>query len=328
MKRLAFLLLAMLCIVTMTFSQTSTEDFKPNGKPLALLFTHYTSAFSDGEMNPSFGITRAYLGYEYNFSPEFYAKVVMDVGDPKVGAFDRVAYLKNAYVQYKKGNFKADFGMISTKQFKISEKIWGFRYIEKSFQDAYGMNSSADYGMSFDYKFNDFISVDFSVINGEGYKVLQSDDFVRPGLGITVNPVKNITARVFGDYMGDENKQQSLATFLAYTGEKLTLAGEYNYQKNVDMQDGYDYYGPSFYAIFKSSDKLKIFGRFDELNSSTPDGEEGAWNLEDDGKLFMAGVEINPLKGVKVAPNFRFWDTADNDIPNTSYLYLNLELKF
>ncbi len=327
MKKLLLPLLLILGIVTMGFSQESSEEFKPNGKPLALIFTNFNTAFSDGETNPSFGITRAYLGYEYNFSKEFYAKVVLDVGDPKVGALERVAYLKNAYVQYSSGKFKAYFGMISTTQFKVSEKIWGYRYIEKSFQDAYKFNSSADFGMNLDYKFNDFISADFSIINGEGYKVVQSDDFVRPGLGITVKPVKGITARVFGDYMGDEVKQQSLATFLAYTSDKLVLAAEYNYQKNMDMEDGQDIYGTSFYGTFIPSDAVKIFARFDDLRSKKLDGESVAWNLDSDGQMFMAGLEFSPVKGVKVAPNYRLWSTA-NDSPNTSYLYLNLELKF
>lgn len=327
MKKMSLLLLLVLGAVTMSFSQESSEEFKPNGKPLALIFTNFNTAFSDGETNPSFGITRAYLGYEYNFSSEFYAKVVLDVGDPKVGALDRVAYLKNAYVQYKKGNFKAYFGMISTTQFKVSEKIWGYRYIEKSFQDAYKFNSSADFGMNLDYKFNDFISADFSIINGEGYKVVQSDDFVRPGLGVTVKPVKGITARVFGDYMGDDVKQQSLATFLAYTSDKLVLGAEYNYQKNMDMEDGHDIYGTSFYGTFKPSDAVKIFARYDDLKSKTLDGASDGWNVSKDGQLFMAGLEFSPVKGVKVAPNYRLWSTAD-DSPNTSYLYLNLELKF
>lgn len=328
MKKIIFLVLTIFSIFTSAYSQETTDDFKPNGKPVALIFTNFSTAFSDGETSPSFGITRAYLGYEYNFSKEFYAKVILDVGDPKAGGLQMTAYLKNAYLQYKKGNFTANFGMISTTQFKVSEKIWGYRYIEKSFQDAYKFNSSADIGISLDYKFADFISADFSLINGEGYKVIQSDEFVRPGIGTTIKPIKNITARVFVDYMGKEVKQQSLATFLAYTGKKLVVGAEYNYQANVDMEDGLNMFGTSFYASFIPTDKIKIFGRYDDMNSNISEGETKPWHLGKDGQLIMAGVEINPIKGVKVAPNFRMWNTDDADTPNTTYLYLNFEFKF
>ena len=267
MKKLILFWLLIPGILTTAFSQEKTDDFKPHGKPLALIFTNFNAAFSDGETSKSFEITRAYLGYEYNFSKEFYAKLILDVGDPKVGGLQMTAYLKNAYLEYSKNRFSASFGMISTTQFKVSEKIWGLRYIEKSFQDAYKFNSSADLGFNIDYQFADFISADFSVINGEGYKLLQNDNYVRPGLGVTLNPIKNITARVFVDNMGDSIKQQSLATFLAYTNKKLVLGAEYNYQRNYSMKDGRDIYGTSFFATYAPTSKLKIFGRFDDLKS-------------------------------------------------------------
>ena len=328
MKKIILFLLLIPGIFTTAFSQEKTDDFKPHGKPLALIFTNFNTAFSDGETSKSFEITRAYLGYEYNFSKEFYAKLILDVGDPKVGGLQMTAYLKNAYLEYSKNRFSASFGMISTTQFKVSEKIWGLRYIEKSFQDAYKFNSSADLGFNIDYQFADFISADFSVINGEGYKLLQNDNYVRPGLGITLNPIKNITARVFVDNMGDSIKQQSLATFLAYTNKKLVLGAEYNYQRNYSMKDGHDIYGTSFFATYAPTSKLKIFGRFDDLKSKALEGQSEPWQLSKDGQLIIAGIEYSPIKGVKVAPNFRYWNPADKDMAATSFAYLNFEFKF
>jgi len=315
-------------ILTMGFSQNSSNEFKPNGKPLALIFTNFNTAFSDGESMPAFEITRAYLGYEYNFSNEWYAKVVLDVGNPKAGKHEMAAYLKNAYMQYKKDNLTATFGMISTTQFKVSEKIWGNRYMMKSYQDEYSFNSSADIGFNLDYKLADFISVDFSVINGEGYKKIQGDDILRPGVGATITPIKNVTARVFADQNGKEVKQQSLATFLAYNDGKLVIAGEYNYQKNVAMVDGADMFGTSFYATYKASGNVKLFARYDALNSSTIAGENEAWQISDDGSLILAGVEFSPVKGVKLTPNVRSWNPANEAMENTTFVFLNCELKF
>ena len=236
MKKTILLVLFVLGATIMSFSQEVSEEFKPNGKPLALIFTNFHTATSDGNTQSEFENTRAYLGYEYNFSQDFYAKVVFDVGDPKDGGGHQLsAFLKNAYVEYNKDKLKMYFGMISTTQFKISEKMWGNRYMMKSYQDEYKFNSSADLGFNIDYSFADFISVDFSVINGEGYKKIQGDDLLRPGLGATVKPVKNVVARVYIDQYGKDVKQQSLATFLAYNSKKLVVAGEYNYQTNYKM---------------------------------------------------------------------------------------------
>lgn len=328
MKKATVFAVLLLCLTSIGFAQEKAEEFKPNGKPLALIFTNFNTSFSDGESTKSFEITRAYLGYEYNFSKEWYAKLVLDVGDPKVGGLQMTAYLKNAYAQYKKNNFTASFGMISTTQFKVSEKIWGLRYIEKSFQDAYKFNASADLGFNIDYKFADFISAEFSVINGEGYKLIQSDDLVRPGLGVTVEPVKNVTARVYADTYGKDVKQQSIATFFAYSGEKLMVAGEYNYQKNHNRVEGQDIYGTSIFATYKAGKKVKLYGRFDDLKSKPLAGENNPWQYSKDGQLILAGVEYDAVKGVKIAPNMRYWNPADGSIPATTYAYLNFEFKF
>lgn len=329
MRKTIFLLLALVGMTTTAFGQEPTEEFKPNGKPLALVFTNFHTATTDGTTTPEFENTRAYLGYEYNFSPNFYAKVVFDVGNPKDGGGHELsAFLKNAYVQYKNGNLKAYFGMISTTQFKVSEKLWGNRYMMKSYQDEYKFNSSADLGFNIDYRLADFISVDFSVINGEGYKKIQSDDILRPGLGTTITPLKNVTARVFADQTGKDVKQQSLATFLAYSNGKLTLAGEYNYQTNYKMVDGQNQYGTSLYAWYKPKSNWKIFARYDDLNSDALEGESEGWNIEKDGQLMLAGVEYSPVKGVKITPNVRVWNPDMDGAANTTYLYLSAELKF
>jgi len=328
--RLFTLLTLLLTFTTLSsvFGQEKAEEFKPSGKPLGLIFTHFSTQFSDGKVYPEFGVTRAYLGYEYNFSKDWYAKVILDVGDPKVGGLQLTAFLKNAYVEYNKNSFKGSFGVIATNQFKVSEKIWGLRYIEKSFQDAYSFNSSADLGVSVEYKFADFISADFILANGEGYKRLQNDSLLRPGFGITIYPVKSITARVYADYMGKDVKQKSLATLLAYTGKKLVVGAEYNYQTNFAMKEGKDLFGTSFFATYKTSEKVKLFGRFDDLRSTTLEGENNPWHYSKDGQLIIAGLEYNVVKGIKVAPNFRYWSPADNSIPGTTFAYLNFELKF
>lgn len=329
MKKILLLLLLIPGIVAAGFSQNSTDEFKPNGKPLALIFTNFHTSTSDGETAPAFENTRAYLGYEYNFSQNFYAKVVFDVGNPKDGGGHELsAYLKNAYLQYSEGNFKAYFGMISTTQFKVSEKLWGNRYMLKSYQDEYKFNSSADLGVNFDYKLADFISVDLSVINGEGYKKVQGNDLLRPGVGATIKPINNILARVFVDTYGKDTKQQSLAALLAFTSDNFVLAGEYNYQTNYKMVDGHDRFGTSFYTWYKPSASVKIFARYDGLNSKELSGENEAWNISSDGGLIVAGVEYSPIKGVKLTPNFRNWNPAKDGAASTTFVYLNCELKF
>ena len=320
----------MLAIVAVlnTWGQTTTESFKPGGKPSALIFTNFNTAFSGGKTTPAFEITRAYLGYEYNFSQNWYGRLTVDVGDPKVGNLQYTAFLKFAYMQYKNQNFKALFGMIPTTQFKYSEDIWGLRYIEKVHADAYGFYSSADLGASVEYALNKKISADLAVFNGEGYKSLQRDEFLRPALGITVKELGNFTARVYADYMGKDVKQTTLAGFVGYTGKKLVVAAEYNYEWNTKMTDGQDMYGTSVYATYKPGEKVKYFARFDDLQSNTLEGQTNPWQLTKDGQLLMGGLEFSPVKGIRVSPNIRYWNPADEVQEATTYAFVNVEIRY
>lgn len=328
MEKLVLLIFIMTSIFASGFSQSSTDQFKPHGKPLALIFSNFHTTFKDNENFSQFQIRRAYLGYEYNFSENWYGKLVLDVGNPGVGKLQATAFLKNAYFKYKKDKFSASFGMISTTQFKVSEKIWGNRYILKSFQDAYGFNASADLGVKAAYKFASFISADFTITNGEGYKRIERDSVLRYAIGTTIKPIKNVTARVYADVMGEGTKQESLAAFLAYNSHKFMVAGEYNYQKNFRKMNGVDLYGTSLFSSFKPGKKLKLFARYDILKSSTVEGETEPWHLDVNGQYIIAGLEYSPMKGVKLAPNFRNWSPDDKTKSNRIDLFLNCEVKF
>lgn len=304
------------------------NDFIPNGKPLAKIYTNVNYTSQDGEGSPSFEILRAYLGYSYNFSEYFSAKLVLDVGNPKAGDLELSAYLKNAYMQYKKDRITFNFGMISTIQFKVQEKFWGKRWIYKSFQDAYKLGPSADIGASFAYKLADFATVDLWAANGEGYKKIQGDEHLKYGGGLTLNPFNGLTARVYADHMGNDDAQQSLASFIGYQTNSFQIAGEYNYQKNHNMTGGNDFYGWSFYTSVDLVKSLKFFGRYDNLTSVTPEMADTPWNLSKDGQLFMAGIEFSPVKGVKVAPGFHGWKPADGEKSFVNGFYLNFEFNY
>ncbi len=327
MKKLTITLVSIIFLTGAGLAQ-ETSTFTPGGKPFALVYTnlHYTT--SGGEGSPAFEIKRAYLGYDYKFSPNFSAKINIDVDNPGVGKLQMTAFLKNAYLQYSKNKFDFYFGMISTLQFKVQEKFWGKRWIAKSFQDEYKMGPSADIGMSAAYDLSDFASIDAWLVNGEGYKLIQADNSLRAGLGLTLKPAKGLTARIYADHMKDTAAQQTLATFIGYQAKTFSLAGEYNYQLNNEMKAGNDFSGWSFYTSINLVKSFKFFGRYDNLSSVTKEGADMPWNLSKDGQLFMAGIEFSPIKGVKVAPGFHGWKPANTDKDFVSGLYLNFEYNF
>lgn len=325
MKKPLFITCMLACMTLPALAQNGqkeTQSDKNKGKFILTTFGNVYSGFGSQNDERGFEIERAYLGYQYNFSNGIELKTVADFGQSKdVTDMNRIGFLKNAYVGWKKNNWQLYGGLISTTQFKTQEDFWGKRYVMKSFQDEYKMGSSADVGISVAYKFNDKISADVIVVNGEGYKKLQFGDGLQYGAGVTFKPVKGLIIRAYGSYKETTEKEldgtTNLNGFAGYKHEKFAIGAEYNYQLNTDHIKNQHQGGTSVYAMVPLGSKVNLFGRYDYLNSNH------GWNKDKDGQAAVGGVEIKLCKQVKLAPTFRYWSPDTNDQPKEYYAYIN-----
>ena len=292
-----------------------TKVEEPKGKAIVQVFGNFHSGFGAENDDRGFELERSYLGYEYKLGNGLSVKGVMDIGKSNdVSDYQRIAYIKNAMVSWKKGDFTLNGGLISTTQFNFQEKFWGYRYIMKSFQDQYKFGNSADLGISASYKFADWVSADAIIVNGEGYKKVQKNDGLNYGLGVTLTPVKGFQVRLYGglNESGQEGKDDivNMAAFAGYKCEMFTIGAEYNYMQNTSNKNDTDQYGYSVFASAKVSKKAEVYARFDELYSKND------WNIAKDEQAAIIGAQFKLGKYVKVAPNFKMnkpkADGADN----------------
>ena len=317
MKKI-FLIVVMLLGVGVVLNAQETQDTtknEPKGKAIIQVFANAHTGFGADNDDRGFELDRSYLGYQYSFGKGLQMKAVMDIGKSSdVGDYQRIAYIKNAQVTWKPGRWTLDGGLISTTQFKVQEKHWGYRYIMKSFQDEYKFGSSADLGISAAYKFNDVVSADAIIVNGEGYKKVQVKDGLQYGLGATVTPVKGLTLRVYGSLNESTQKgakdAYNWAAFAGYKNDRFSLGAEYNIYQNTGFVDDADQYGLSVYGTAHLSKVVDVFARYDYLSSKDD------WNIGKDESAAMLGAQFKVCKYVKIAPNFRMnipsADGADN----------------
>ena len=303
MKRKVILAGILACIGIGAQAQDAKSE-EPKGKAIVQMFGNFHSGFGAENDDRGFELERSYLGYEYKLNKELSVKGVMDIGKSNdVSDYQRIAYIKNAMVSWKYGNFTLNGGLISTTQFNSQEKFWGYRYIMKSFQDEYKFGSSADLGLSAAYKFADWISADAIIVNGEGYKKIQKNNGMNYGLGITLTPVKGLQMRLYGGLNeGSETGKEdikNLAAFIGYKCETFTIGAEYNYMQNASNKDGADQSGYSLFASTKLSKTADIYARFDDLYSKND------WNISKDTQAAILGAQFKLGKYVKIAPNFR-----------------------
>ena len=301
------------------------------GQPHAKIFSNFNYELS-GEENPfkAFEVNRAYLGYGYTYNENFSAKVTFDVGNVGAEKNEYVAFLKIAQVTWKaNSNLKINFGQVGTKNFKFMEKAWGHRYIYKSLQDKNKWASSADAGVTADYKINSSLSLDAQVLNGEGYKKNQGENgLFRGGVGLTFNATDELAVRLHRDvsprssYTETGAHQNTTSAAVAYSGEGFNVGFEYNMQEGANNVTDQVRKGTSVYGAYDLGDGVSIFGRYDELTS------ENDWNLDKDGTFMIAGVEKVMTKGVKASLNYQSFTEATDGAESENTLYLSLEYKF
>jgi len=297
MKKLILMVL-IACSGMIALAQNETEEQK--GKAIIKVFGNFHTELGNGWDDRGFELDRSYLGYEYKLGKGITIKGVMDIGKSSdVSDYQRIAYIKNAMISWKKGKFTLNGGLISTTQFNFQEKAWGHRYIMKSFQDKYKFGSSADLGISAAYAFCDWFSIDAIIVNGEGYKKIQLKDGLNYGLGMTFKPVKGLSARLYAGLNesteDDQKNKLNGAAFIGYANKYISVGAEYNYMKNAGFTEDAIKHGYSVFASGNVSKVVNLFARVDDLYTSADDGELSC--------ILGTQIKIGPY--VKVAPNFR-----------------------
>jgi len=259
--------------------------------------------YSNTSGDDGFDLQRAYLNYSSDVSEDLFFKISFDVGRH---ADDRLTtYLKNAYVDFKCDNGdKFSIGLIGTNSFGIQEKNWGYRFIEKSVVDKYGMTKTADFGIGYSKSFGK-VKTSIQLLNGEGFKSDDKDG--KQSLYLSVlygeSRLDKNDGMNFGFVMNNnpqaDGTVNSLAGFFGgWASNGLRLGLEYN-QFELDISDITEE-ATSFYINYDGED-LDLFVRHD-INDLNVDDDVDA----DD--LTIVGAVWNITKGLYVSPNISLDD--------------------
>ncbi len=308
----------------------SQEVFAPSGKAFATIFANFHQGVA-GTEEAAFELVRGYIGYEYSFSPEFYAKINLDIGSPNdlstYSKLRRYAYFKNAYLRYTGKKCTIDFGLIGLKQFKLQEKIWERRYLMKTLADEYQLGASADLGVNLNFAPTQFVEADFTIMNGEGYNNIQTDNVFKYSVGATIHCPKNLVSKLFYDFTYDGINESTWLFFSSYDyNKKWNLAAEFAYKVNNEWEEGHNILGMSFYGKYNINSQYQLFARYDRVTSNKTDGGT-PWNLANDGTALVAGIQFAPIKNIKMALNYHDWCPWAANMEGESFIFLDIEVK-
>ena len=329
-----------LIITFLFFSWFSVAQVTPS----VTIFTNYnynnspdSSVFADNYRG--FQLERAYFGAKTNLSDNMSAGILFDVG-ANSGGSSYTVFLKKAYAKWQYNeDLSISMGLQSTKQFSLLEKHWGFRYVEKSAQDYYGLGSSADLGVTAVYSFKDNITFDASIMNGEGYKNIQdADGHFKTSMGVTFEPRGNFIIRGYcgregfdralwdtaSSVLGANAVTKSIAIF--YDNDKFSFGYERTTKKNHFNIKKNDLTVSSYYGSYSCDNNLTFFVRADDYDEGIEDVSQSLIDIFD---YAVVGVEKTLAEGVKVAVNYKNMNFSQYDpVEEENFVCLNLEIKF
>jgi hypothetical protein len=305
--------------------------------------------FSATDTKSAFYFKRQYFGYGGEVSDKVSFKILFDVDRTNLGTTQDkkgdeisedtrlVTFLKKAQVNYKSsiGNF--NFGLIGMNTYGVQESNWGYRFIEKSAIDKNKFSSTADIGVGFSRSLIDNLNLSLLLVNGEGYKKPQGDEYYKIAFNATYgegNLNKNDgynAGLVYTTESTDTDPTTMASVFGGFSGMSLRLGAEYDM---LTKAGGYEANIISVSANYGVSENLDAFVRIDMHDPDTKYTYDKETYAEDDDKnklssnYIIAGIVLACDGGISVAPNLRMVNYENTDDKFETEYKVNFQFKF
>ncbi|MEO9210347.1 MAG: hypothetical protein ABI208_04570 [Ginsengibacter sp.] len=367
-NQISKILVALFCLVSVSAkSQDSTnskEEFKKSGKIWGYAFGDYgyklhadsalrgKTQYSGLSKNyNSFNFRRIYLGYDYQFNPNISSQLVLaheSSSEPVFSNSDvltdnnRGFYIKGMNISFKNIIPRATIvaGQQATPTFAtLSEKVWGYRSIEKTGSDMRGVSSSTDIGVGIFGKIgkNENVGYDLLIGNNNGAKV-ENNKYKKIYTSLYVYFFdKKLVLQ--GNYEHDRTASKPLQKdinnfklFAAYKTATTTIGVEAFTQLKSNSTFYLKGIGDSVYTDVASSgisffltqqltkNKLNFFARIDfynpdrkyNINNNYPSGYNNSNEI-----FATVGLDFIPYKNVHIMPNI-WYDQFHSKAPGSS----------
>ncbi len=270
--------------------------------------------YADSALRKSgaFQIRRMYLYYEHAISENFQAQFLLESNDGSLDGSGRyTTFVKLANLEWK--NIIPDqnlaFGMVGTPSWALSEKIWGYRAVEKTIMDMRGLGVASDLGVALKGKFGSEGMFGYTAMIGNGNGQKPDNNHSRRYYGsFTVKPIKPVIVEAYGDYeskitepkaYNKPAEKTSMKGFAAYQHEKFTIGIEafkqiQTYTDTTDITP----LGFTVFATGSLMENLKAYVRFDNYDPDTKQTKSGYKE-----NFYTLGLDYQAHKSVHIMPN-------------------------
>lgn len=351
MKHLLFIL-SLLSFSMNVFSETKKVQFSPSGKPIIQVFGN--AIFDVDQQKYDYNFTRAHLGYQYQFSPQWSAKIIIDRGRPttvnSIKVIDSNGNKMKVENNAKEGSYYTMFLKFASLKWKVTPKLtieggavlqnhyitqehfWRLRYVAQTFQDKYWKIPSSDLGFIAYYQLSPKLNLDLAFTNGEGPRKKQDKKGkIKVASGFSYNISNYLKFRAYyHNRQATDSKLTNEQMFSAFIGyqilNNLRIGTEINFIDNLNYINKQRSNGLSIFSIYQINKKTKCFIRFDYLNldSSIQLSEEQI----KEGTTIISGISHSPFKNVSFAFNYQGFLSNTSAKQNENRIHFSIEYKF
>ncbi len=320
LRKCTVFLFIFILLVNHISAQKEDAPSSPRGKVTGEVFGDYYYKIQGDTLNPStedgyqqvkqganaFALRRVYLGYSYHFNRKFITKILFEGNDGQLLANGaRSVNIKYFYLKVKDifpGSHLMIGGQPTPTFATFTEKIWGYRSIEKSAVEFRHFGCSNDFGLSLSGKLNKSKTLGYYVMIGNG-------SAQRP----EINIFKKIYGAINGQFFNKKILFEMYADLEKQSGglQKMTFKGFAGYQSAL-FTIGFEPYEELYtqnrnitlqtfgFALFSHGtliqDRLTFFARYDLFK---PDANRSVYNET----FAVFGLDYTPMKNIHFMPN-------------------------
>lgn len=329
MKNILFIAVLLLTsLSSINAQESSQEKFKPYGDVFGEVFGDYyykvassgVDSLLDGlgeykkkaKDDNAFSLRRFYLGYKYNFSKQFSAKLMFEGNDGNlISGNKRGVNIKYYYLQWNDilPNANLIIGGQSTPSWsRFTEKVWNYRRVEKTIMDFRHDGVSNDFGVSLSGKLTKKKIIGYELMVGNGTAQKPENDRNKKVYG-SVNARLLDKTLLLELYFDNEKDADNMAInivkgFIAYQKPSFTIGAE-PYQKRFFINGSKaSSFGTTIFAYGQIiKDKLNALARWDFYNRDVNDVDLSNINNTYTEKFLVFGLDYTPMKNVSIIPN-------------------------
>ncbi|MGE5401018.1 MAG: hypothetical protein ACM3S2_11490 [Ignavibacteriales bacterium] len=322
MKKTKLLLISLLSIFSAVQAQEKTSP-KFSGVAFGDYFYNIEQRDSTKNDLNGFQFRRVYFTADFVISEKFDSRFRLeaDQGPASLTSGGRIGVMvKDAYLRWKNLFNGSDliFGLSPTPAFDVTEAAWGYRAIEKTTMDFFGLVATRDLGIDLKGNLNGQGSIRYWLkIGNNSINGPELNKYKRFYGLLHFIPLNNFQFTLYGDYASAPKKldasDKTFKTNAAFTGSVMLnyfekdrysvgLESFFKSQQNnfsprpastLEAQNGY---GISVFGWAAVNDLLRIVARFDTFE---PNKDKD----NDQSSLLIGALDFRVDKNVSIMPN-------------------------